>query len=167
MAGTSMAGSGVVESDACVDQLLAQMEGLVQSIRVLQLRNEAHERINKTMAVGDHSRKTMRSQRGKELNEDLDSTDKYIPVKGRTTEARYLRRMKHGHAFKEAHYRETARRERWWFGGVDETPFVDEITKVDTPTGFTHPKFILYDGIADPQDHIIHFKQAIIPTCIP
>ncbi|KAF3455868.1 hypothetical protein FNV43_RR00510 [Rhamnella rubrinervis] len=38
-------------------------------------------------------------------------------------------------------------------------PRVDEITRVDTPAGFSPLKFTLYDGIADPQDHIIHFKQ--------
>ncbi|KAF3434548.1 hypothetical protein FNV43_RR21633 [Rhamnella rubrinervis] len=29
------------------------------------------------------------------------------------------------------------------------------------------PKVHSDDGIADPQDHIIHFRRAMIPTCIP
>ncbi|KAF3454943.1 hypothetical protein FNV43_RR05391 [Rhamnella rubrinervis] len=45
-----------------------------------------------------------------------------------------------------------------WYDEVQDTPFVDEITAVNTPAGFSTPKFSLYDGIADPGDHIIHFK---------
>ena len=35
------------------------------------------------------------------------------------------------------------------------------------PAHFTAPKFTFYDGTADPEDHIIHYKQVMIPTSIP
>ena len=47
------------------------------------------------------------------------------------------------------------------------TPFTDEISLIDPPTHFTAPKFTFYDGTADPEDHIIYYRQAMIPTSIP
>ena len=48
-----------------------------------------------------------------------------------------------------------------------DTPFTDEISLIDPPAHFNPPKFTFYDGTADPEDHIIHYRQAMIPTSIP
>ncbi|KAF3438535.1 hypothetical protein FNV43_RR21297 [Rhamnella rubrinervis] len=50
---------------------------------------------------GDHSRRTTRSQRGKEPSEDLDSTDEYIPAKERTAKPYHSRRAKHYYTLRE------------------------------------------------------------------
>ena len=52
-------------------------------------------------------------------------------------------------------------------GTLVDTPFTDEISLIDPPTHFTAPKFTFYDGTADPEDHIIYYRQAMIPTSIP
>ncbi|KAF3438478.1 hypothetical protein FNV43_RR21240 [Rhamnella rubrinervis] len=45
-----------------------------------------------------------------------------------------------------------------WYDEILDTPFMDEITSINTPAGFSSPKFTLYDGSSD-RDHIIHFSQ--------
>lgn len=42
-----------------------------------------------------------------------------------------------------------------------DTPFTD-----DPLAHFTALKFAFYDGTTDPGDHIIHYRHAMIPTCI-
>ena len=48
-----------------------------------------------------------------------------------------------------------------------DTPFTDDVSLIDPPAHFTTPKFTFYDSTPDPGDHIIHYRQAMIPICIP
>ncbi|KAF3455954.1 hypothetical protein FNV43_RR00597 [Rhamnella rubrinervis] len=95
---------------------------------------------------GDHSRRTTRSQRGKEPSEDLDSTDEYTPVKERTAKPYHHRKIKHYHTLRKMGWGDFRGRTGDWFGEVDETPFVDEIIRVDTLDSL--PKVHCNDGIA-------------------
>ena len=42
------------------------------------------------------------------------------------------------------------------------TSFGPHIIKYKTPRGFVVPKFAMYDGMSDPFDHIMHFRQLTI-----
>ena len=53
------------------------------------------------------------------------------------------------------------------FGTLVDTPFTDDVSMIDPPVHFTAPKFTFYDGTADLEDHIIYYRQAMTPTCIP
>ncbi|XP_074297666.1 uncharacterized protein LOC141628418 [Silene latifolia] len=42
------------------------------------------------------------------------------------------------------------------------SPFVDSITLVSVPKGFTPPTMTLYDGTADPLDHVNQYKKKMM-----
>ncbi|XP_074289249.1 uncharacterized protein LOC141614402 [Silene latifolia] len=48
-----------------------------------------------------------------------------------------------------------------------DSPFVDEIVKVDLPKKFVVPSMRTYDGIADPQNHVAYYKQWMLAASIP
>ncbi|XP_074299130.1 uncharacterized protein LOC141630164 [Silene latifolia] len=45
-----------------------------------------------------------------------------------------------------------------------DSPFTDDIATVALPKGFSVPKMTLFDGTADPCDHISQFKQKMMVT---
>lgn len=54
-----------------------------------------------------------------------------------------------------------------WHRTLVDTAFTDDIPLIDIPSHFFAPKLIIYDGMADPGDRIIHYRHTMIPTCIP
>ncbi|XP_074298582.1 uncharacterized protein LOC141629492 [Silene latifolia] len=48
-----------------------------------------------------------------------------------------------------------------------DSPFVDEIAKVDIPKKFVAPSMRTYDGTADPQNHVTYYKQRMLAASIP
>ena len=53
-----------------------------------------------------------------------------------------------------------------WYETLVDTPFTDDISMIDTLANFITPKFMFYYGTTDPRDHIIHYRQIMIPACI-
>ncbi|KAF3444899.1 hypothetical protein FNV43_RR14592 [Rhamnella rubrinervis] len=108
--------------------------------------------------------------RGYQSSDDSRSTDGQTAKRGRAVRGRNPSRYRGTYRAARPELIDLVRQEgrtNDWYDEVQDTPFVDEITAVNTPAGFSTPKFSLYDGIADPRDHIIHFKQAMVPTSIP
>ncbi|XP_074300061.1 uncharacterized protein LOC141631267 [Silene latifolia] len=48
-----------------------------------------------------------------------------------------------------------------------DSPFVDEIAKIDLPKKFVVPSMRIYDGTTDPQNHAAYYKQRMLSTSIP
>ena len=40
-----------------------------------------------------------------------------------------------------------------------DSPFVDEIAKMEIPKKFVVPTMTLYSGVTDPVDHVAHYRQ--------
>ncbi|XP_074315499.1 uncharacterized protein LOC141651699 [Silene latifolia] len=47
------------------------------------------------------------------------------------------------------------------------SPFIDEIARVDLPKKFVIPSIRNYDGISDPQNHVAFYKQKMLAASIP
>ncbi|XP_074291495.1 uncharacterized protein LOC141618300 [Silene latifolia] len=47
------------------------------------------------------------------------------------------------------------------------SPFADEISKIDLPKKFTVPSMKTYDGTSDPQNHVAIFKQKMLAASVP
>ncbi|XP_074300983.1 uncharacterized protein LOC141632326 [Silene latifolia] len=48
-----------------------------------------------------------------------------------------------------------------------DSPFIDEITRVDLPKKFVIPSIRTYDGTSDPQNHVAFYKQKMLVASIP
>ncbi|XP_074300054.1 uncharacterized protein LOC141631256 [Silene latifolia] len=48
-----------------------------------------------------------------------------------------------------------------------DSPFADEIAKIDLPKKFTVPSMKTYDGTSDPQNHVAIFKQKMLAALVP
>lgn len=48
-----------------------------------------------------------------------------------------------------------------------DSPFEDQISMVDMPKKFVFPSMQLFDGTADPNDHIAHYKKWMFAVSIP
>ncbi|XP_074293291.1 uncharacterized protein LOC141620273 [Silene latifolia] len=48
-----------------------------------------------------------------------------------------------------------------------DSPFIDEIAKVDLPKKFVIPSMRTYDGTSDPQNHVAFYKQKMLAASIP
>ncbi|XP_074283235.1 uncharacterized protein LOC141607784 [Silene latifolia] len=48
-----------------------------------------------------------------------------------------------------------------------DSPFIDEITKVDLPKKIVIPSMKIYDGTTDPQNHVALYKQKMLAASIP
>ncbi|CAL8992363.1 unnamed protein product [Prunus brigantina] len=46
--------------------------------------------------------------------------------------------------------------------GICKSPFTSDILKAKKPAKFTQPKFKLFEGVADPTEHIYHFQQQMV-----
>lgn len=46
-------------------------------------------------------------------------------------------------------------------GGAGESPFTDDIMTKDPPEKYTIPKFVTYNGTADPVDHLFHYRKVM------
>ncbi|BFG30141.1 hypothetical protein CerSpe_164150 [Prunus speciosa] len=46
--------------------------------------------------------------------------------------------------------------------GICKSPFTNDILKAKKPAKFTQPKFKLFEGVADPIEHIYHFQQQMV-----
>ena len=49
-------------------------------------------------------------------------------------------------------------------GAISDTPFVESIVAIELPRKFSPPEMKPYDGSADPDDHIIHYKYKMMST---
>ncbi|XP_074306463.1 uncharacterized protein LOC141641709 [Silene latifolia] len=48
-----------------------------------------------------------------------------------------------------------------------DSPFIDEIARVDLPKKFVIPFIRTYDGTSDPQNHVAFYKQKMLAASIP
>ncbi|XP_074297111.1 uncharacterized protein LOC141627789 [Silene latifolia] len=48
-----------------------------------------------------------------------------------------------------------------------DSPFMDEIAKIDQPKNFVGPSMRIYDGTTDPQSHVAYYKQRMVAASIP
>ncbi|XP_074305931.1 uncharacterized protein LOC141641157 [Silene latifolia] len=48
-----------------------------------------------------------------------------------------------------------------------DSPFIDEIARVDLPKKFLIPSIRTYDGTSDPQNHVAFYKQKMLVASIP
>ncbi|KAF3431648.1 hypothetical protein FNV43_RR26379 [Rhamnella rubrinervis] len=168
VAGPSFTGGGPSMADERVDQLLARMEECRSEARTgKRAARRGWSLGKKTRAEdGDHSRRTTRSQRGKEPSEDLDSTDEYTPAKERTAKPYHPRKTNHYHTLREdrASREDLAGGENGdWLGDGRDRLWAKSRGSIP---GFS-PKVHCMRWHSRPRDHIIHFKQAMIPTCMP
>ncbi|CAB4269365.1 unnamed protein product [Prunus armeniaca] len=46
--------------------------------------------------------------------------------------------------------------------GICKSPFTNDILKAKKPANFTQPKFKLFEGVAEPIEHIYHFQQQMV-----
>ena len=44
---------------------------------------------------------------------------------------------------------------------ISQSPFFEEIEKIDLLRRFTKPTFTIYDGKMDPMEHVNHYNQSI------
>ena len=44
---------------------------------------------------------------------------------------------------------------------ISQSPFSEEIEKIDLPRRFTKPTFTIYDGRTDPMEHVSHYTQSM------
>ena len=50
--------------------------------------------------------------------------------------------------------------------GYEESPFVEEIARVEVPKKFNLPSMVGYDGTTDPNDHIALYKQKLMAISV-
>ncbi|KAF3434660.1 hypothetical protein FNV43_RR21745 [Rhamnella rubrinervis] len=117
---------------------MAKIEELLQSTMAQQQCNEAQEQINRILS-------------GYESSRDFNLTNEHTHKRGRTARGqRQSRTRNRDNRTERADLARQVKRANHWYDEIPDTPFVDSITLINTPAGFSAPKFTLYDGSADP-----------------